>query len=44
MKKKIEEELAGKYESGMSKYEGGRYRDRIGGNVEQVYGKLIKKS
>lgn len=43
MKKKIAEDLAPKYEKGMSKYEGGRYRDRIHDNVAQVYGKLIKK-
>ena len=37
MKKKIGDELAPKYEAGMSKYPLGQYRDRIGQNVEMVY-------
>ena len=44
MKKKIGDDLAGKYEKGMSKYPLGQYRDRVGVNVEHVYNKLIKKS
>ena len=43
MKKKIGDDLGGKYEAGMSKYPLGRYRDRVGVNVEHVYNK-IKKS
>src|SRR5262249_32421202 len=42
MKKKIAEDLAGKYEKPMSKHPLGRYRDRIDANVEQVYTKLAK--
>ena len=44
MKKKIGDDLASKYEKGMSKYPLGQYRDRVGVNVEHVHGKLIKKS
>lgn len=44
MKTKIGDELAAKYESGMSKYPLGRYRDRVGTNVEAVYNKVVKKS
>ena len=44
MKKKVAEDLAGKYETTMSKYPLGRYRDRIDANVEQVYTKTAKKS
>jgi glyoxylase-like metal-dependent hydrolase (beta-lactamase superfamily II) len=44
MKRKIGDDLAGKYEQGMSKYPLGQYRDRVGVNVEHVYNKLIKKS
>jgi cyclase len=44
MKKKIGDDLAAKYETGMSKYPLGRYRDRVGVNVEHVYGKVVKKS
>jgi cyclase len=44
MKKKIAEDLAPKYEKGMSKYPLGQYRDRIGLNVEQAYNKTVKKS
>jgi len=44
MQKKIGDDLAPKYEKGMSKYPLGRYRDRIGQNVEMVYNKVIKKA
>ena len=44
MKKKIGDDLAPKYEKGMSKYPLGQYRDRIGLNVEQAYNKIVKKS
>lgn len=43
MQKKIGDQLAPKYEQGMSKYPLGRYRDRIGQNVEMVYRKVVKK-
>jgi len=42
MKTKIGDELSGKYETGFSKYPLGRYRDRVGGNVEVVYSKVVK--
>ena len=41
MKKTLPDQLAGKYEKGMSKHPLGRYRDRIGGNIEIVYQKAI---
>jgi len=44
MKKSIGDALAAKYEAGMSKYPLGRYRDRIGVNVEHVHAKLAPKS
>ena len=44
MKKKIADDLAPKYEKGMSKYPLGQYRDRIGLNVEMVYNKVVKKA
>ena len=43
MKKKVADDLAPKYEKGMSKYPLGQYRDRIGLNVEQAYNKVVKK-
>jgi cyclase len=43
MKTKVGDQLAPKYEKGMSKYPLGQYRDRIGVNVEQVYNKVVKK-
>jgi len=43
MKKTIGDQLAPKYESGMSKYPLGQYRDRVGLNVEMVYQKVVKK-
>ena len=44
MQTKIGDQLAGKYEAGMSKYPLGRYRDRIGQNVEMVYKKVVQKA
>jgi glyoxylase-like metal-dependent hydrolase (beta-lactamase superfamily II) len=44
MKRKIGDDLAPKYEAGMSRHPLGRYRDRIGQNVEMVYNKSVKKS
>jgi cyclase len=44
MKTKVGDQLAPKYESGFSKYPLGRYRDRVGTNVEAVYTKVVKKA
>ncbi len=44
MQKAIADQLAAQYEQGMSKYPLGRYRDRIGANVEAVYNKIVKKA
>jgi len=44
MKGPIGNQLAAKYERGMSKYPVGQYRDRVGLNVEMVYLKVVKKS
>ncbi|MGH8865170.1 MAG: hypothetical protein ACREVZ_11110, partial [Burkholderiales bacterium] len=44
MKKGIPDQLAAKYERGMSKYPLGQYRDRIGLNIEAAYRKLIGKA
>ena len=44
MKKGIGDQLAPKYEQGMSKYPLGQYRDRVGTNVEIVYQKVVKKA
>jgi hypothetical protein len=41
MQKAIAEQLAPQYEQGMSKHPLGRYRDRVGLNIEMVYRKLI---
>lgn len=41
MKKTLPDQLAGKYEKGMSKYPLGQYRDRIGANIEIAYRKVI---
>jgi glyoxylase-like metal-dependent hydrolase (beta-lactamase superfamily II) len=43
MKKTLSDQLAPKYERGMSKYPIGQYRDRVGLNVEMVYRKVLKK-
>jgi glyoxylase-like metal-dependent hydrolase (beta-lactamase superfamily II) len=44
MKKTIPDQLASRYEQGMSKYPSGQYRDRIGLNIEMVYKKVIQKA
>jgi glyoxylase-like metal-dependent hydrolase (beta-lactamase superfamily II) len=44
MQKGIADQLAPKYEQGMSKYPFVRYRDRIGPSVEIVYKKVLKKA
>ncbi|PYO53784.1 MAG: hypothetical protein DMD83_23680 [Candidatus Rokuibacteriota bacterium] len=44
MKKAVGDQLAPKYERGMSKYPLGQYRDRVGTNVEMVYRKVVKKA
>jgi glyoxylase-like metal-dependent hydrolase (beta-lactamase superfamily II) len=44
MKKTIGDQLAPKYEAGMTKYPLGQYRDRVGTNVGMVYLKVVKKS
>ena len=44
MQTKIGDELAPKYEAGMSKYPLGRYRDRIGQNVEMIHKKVVQKA
>jgi cyclase len=41
MKKTLPDQLAGKYEKGMSKYPLGQYRDRIGGNIDVAHRKVI---
>jgi hypothetical protein len=43
-KKGITDQLAPKYEQGMSKYPSGQYRARIGPSVETVYQKVVKKA
>ena len=44
MKTEVGDQLAPKYEAGMSKYPIGQYRERIGLNVEMVYNKVVKKA
>src|SRR4029077_11395287 len=44
MQSKIGDQLAAKYEAGMSKYPLGRYRDRIGQNVEIIHKKVVQKA
>lgn len=44
MKTKIGDQLAPKYEAGMSKYPLGQYRDRVGTNVEMVYQKVVMRT
>ena len=39
----VADQLAPRYEQGMSKYPLGQYRDRIGTNVEAVYRKVVHK-
>jgi glyoxylase-like metal-dependent hydrolase (beta-lactamase superfamily II) len=43
MQKTIPDQLAPRYEQRMSKYPLGRYRDRIGVNIETVYTKVVQK-
>ena len=43
MKNAVGNQLAAKYEAGFSKYPVGRYRDRVGTNIEAVYRKVLKK-
>lgn len=38
----VAEQLAPKYEQGMSKYPLGQYRDRIGPTIEIVYHKVVQ--
>ena len=42
MKSKVADQLAPKYEAGMSKYWTGKYRDRIAVNIEHVHKKIVK--
>ncbi|HKC97823.1 MAG TPA: MBL fold metallo-hydrolase [Methylomirabilota bacterium] len=44
MQTKVGDQLASKYEAGMSKYPVGRYRDRVGQNVEMIYKKVVQKA
>jgi glyoxylase-like metal-dependent hydrolase (beta-lactamase superfamily II) len=44
MQKGLGDQLAAKYEQGMSKYPSGRYRTSVGLNIEMVYQKVVKKS
>jgi glyoxylase-like metal-dependent hydrolase (beta-lactamase superfamily II) len=39
----VADQLAPKYEPGMSKYPLGQYRDRIGTNIEAVYHKVVHR-
>jgi glyoxylase-like metal-dependent hydrolase (beta-lactamase superfamily II) len=43
MQQTIPDQLASRYEQRMSKYPLGRYRDRIGVNIETVYTKVVQK-
>ena len=44
MKTKVADQLAPKYEKGMSRYPVGQFRDRIDLNVEMVHKKVVAKS
>jgi hypothetical protein len=44
MQTKIGDDLASKYAAAMSKYPVGRYRDRVGQNVEMIYKKVVQKA
>jgi len=44
MKRSLPDQLAMKYEAGMSKHPLGQYRDRIGLNIEVAYNKVIRKA
>jgi cyclase len=43
LKQSVANQLAPRYEAGMSKYAVGRYRDRVAVNIEDVYTKTVKK-
>src|SRR5213594_648131 len=43
IKAKLPDQLAPKYERGMTKYPLGQFRDRIGLNIEMVYKKVVQK-
>jgi glyoxylase-like metal-dependent hydrolase (beta-lactamase superfamily II) len=43
LKQSVANQLAPKYEAGMSRYPVGQYRDRVGVNIEAVYNKTVKK-
>jgi glyoxylase-like metal-dependent hydrolase (beta-lactamase superfamily II) len=43
MKKVLPDQLAPQYEKPMSKYPRGQYRERIDGNIEAIYNKVVKK-
>jgi glyoxylase-like metal-dependent hydrolase (beta-lactamase superfamily II) len=44
IKAKLPDQLAPKYERGMSKYPLGQFRDRIGLNIEMVHKKVVQKT
>ena len=44
IKAKLPDQLAPKYERGMSKYPLGQFRDRIGLNIEMVHKKVVQKA
>ncbi len=44
IKTTLPDQLAPKYERGMSKYPLGQYRDRVGLNIDMVYRKVVKKA
>ena len=44
IKAKLPDQLAPKYERGMSKYPLGQFRDRIALNIEMVYKKVVQKA
>jgi glyoxylase-like metal-dependent hydrolase (beta-lactamase superfamily II) len=44
MKRSLPDQLAMKYEAGMSKHPLGQYRDRIALNIEVAYSKVIRKA
>jgi len=44
IKAKLPDQLAPKYERGMTKYPLGQFRDRIGLNIEMVYKKVVQKA
>ncbi|MEO8164141.1 MAG: MBL fold metallo-hydrolase [Betaproteobacteria bacterium] len=44
MKRTLPDQLAGKYERGMSRHPLGQYRDRIGGNIDIAYRKVLGRA